>query len=298
MSQPYGGEPVATFQKFDSRPRAPRAVAPAGATDCQIHVYGDLQRYPLARQGGYAPFQDADIQAALAMHKALGIARGVVVQSTLHGTDHRILLDALAAAGPNYRGVALVDDTVDDAQLERLHAAGVRGARFNFWSRLKMAPTPEEFLRAADRIRPLGWHIKIHAAGDEWLQLKELLLQARITVVVDHMGHPPSPGELDAPSLRLLRDMQRGEGWWVMISNGDRCSAMERGWEDSVPLMRSFVEAAPERTIWSTDWPHVQYNKPMPNDAELLELLYDTCPDAETLRAVLVRNPAELFGFA
>ena len=297
MSAAYGGEPVASFRKFDANTRAPRQAPPQGAVDCQFHVFGNLVQYPPFREGGYAPFPDADIQAALRMHRALGIERGVIVQSTLHGTDHRILFDALAVAGPNYRGVALVDDTVDDAELERLHAAGVRGARFNFWSRLRMAPTPAEFMRAIDRIRPFGWHAKIHAAGDEWLELKELLLRARITVVADHMGHPSAPAPLDAPFLRLLRQMQMEEGWWVIVSNADRCSAQEQGWHDSIPLVRSFWQAAPRRTIWCTDWPHVQYTKPMPNDAELLDLLTDAFPEPEALHDILVRNPASLFGF-
>ena len=64
-----------------------------------------------------------------------------------------------------------------------------------------------------------------------------------------------------------------------------------------MPIAESFLAAAPDRAIWCTDWPHVQYRKPMPNDAELLEFLFLVAPGAELRRKVLTENPSRLHGF-
>ena len=231
------------------------------------------------------------------MHATLGIERGVIVQATAHGTDHKILIDGLAAAGPNYRGVAIIDDSVSDEELHRLHEAGVRGARFNFWKQLNIVPTPDGFLRSIERVKPLGWHAKVHSAGDEWLEIADLLDQVEIPIVIDHIGHPDLSRGLDQPALEMLFGLLEKDNWWVMVSNADRCSVETDTWSDALPLAQRFIEAAPDRAIWCTDWPHVQYRKPMPNDAELLEFLYRAAPDPEQRRKILVDNPARLFGF-
>jgi predicted TIM-barrel fold metal-dependent hydrolase len=292
-----GRDAMEQFPKFCADTRKPEPLPPSKSCDSQVHVFGDPAKYPLRRQSAYSPPADATIGEALRMHRALGIEYGVIVQATVHGTNHQILFDALAEAGPNYRGIAIIDDNVSDQEIRRLHEAGVRGARFNFWKQLNIAPTPEGFLRSIDRIKEYGWHAKVHSAGEEWLELRELLAKVKIPVVIDHMGHPELRKGLDQPVIRMLRDLLRNEDWWVTISNADRISAEKRGWSDALPLAQTLVEATPDRAIWCTDWPHVQYRKPMPNDAELLEFLYRATPDPVSRRKVLADNPARLFGF-
>lgn len=286
-----------TFAKFQQPTRPLRQPLPEGSCDCQVHVFGNPSHYPLHPSSTYSPFTDADIDAALRMHATLGIERGVIVQATVHGTDHTILHDALAKAGPNYRGVALIDDSVSDQEIQRLHKAGVRGARFNFWKALKIAPTPQAFLRAIDRIKPYGWHAKIHSAGDEWLELEDLLSKVTIPFVIDHLGHPDIRKGADQPAVRMLLKLMTRENCWLLIANADRMSAQSSEWTDALPLIRRFVETTSDRCIWCTDWPHVKYEKPMPNDADLVELLYRAVPDQKTLYKILVDNPRRLFGF-
>ena len=117
------------FSKFRADTRKPEAPPPPGSCDCQVHVFGDPAKYPLRRESAYPPPADATASEALRMHRTLGLDRGVIVQATVHGTNHRILFDALAEAGSSYRGIAIVDDSVTDQDLRRLHEAGVRGAR-------------------------------------------------------------------------------------------------------------------------------------------------------------------------
>ena len=82
-----------------------------------------------------------------------------------------------------------------------------------------------------------------------------------------------------------------------MASNSDRYSTQERLWDDAAAFVRAVIERAPDRTIWCSDWPHVQYRKPMPADTELIELLCRATPDLGLRRKVLSENPSRLFGF-
>jgi predicted TIM-barrel fold metal-dependent hydrolase len=287
---------MSAFSKFRSDTRRPAEPPPPGSCDCQVHVLGPIDRYPTRPGAAYVPDAEANADAAERMHRALGLERGVFVQATAYGTDNRIVVDALKGR-PNYRGVVIMDDDTTDRDLRAMHEAGVRGARFNFWKQLKIVPSAASFERSIARIAELGWHARVHAVGEEWFELKELLSKPKIPMVIDHMGHPDVKGGVDHPTMRLLRDMLKRENWWVMISNADRVTAQAKVWDDVAPMARSFIEAAPDRAIWCTDWPHVMYTKPMPNDAELLEFLYLVAPDMAMRRKILADNPMRLHGF-
>jgi predicted TIM-barrel fold metal-dependent hydrolase len=116
--------------------------------------------------------------------------------------------------------------------------------------------------------------------------------------VIDHFGHVGFEGGLDRPVIRWVLDMLKQENWWMMVSNGNRDSKMDAGWDDALPYGKAFIEAAPDRIVWGTDWPHPQWTKRMMNDAEEVELLYRYVDgDTNLLRKILVDNPARLHGF-
>jgi hypothetical protein len=146
------------YQSFDPSPAAPAEKLPAGACDCHFHVFGDRARYPVL-PGIEHDMPEATMKAAQRMHNALGVERGVICASTVNGSNHDVILDALALAGPGYRACALytVLDEQPDAYLQRLHAAGVRGARFNLLRVLNRMPSPERMARAiAQNTSPSG----------------------------------------------------------------------------------------------------------------------------------------------
>jgi predicted TIM-barrel fold metal-dependent hydrolase len=282
------------FPLFQRETRTPNRRAPAGSWDCQVHVFGDLAKYPPWPGRAYnAP--PAFIDDMRRMHRTLGIARGLIVQPTTYGTDHSLLLDLLAAE-PRYVGAAIIDDATTDAELRRLHEGGVRSARFNFAKFLGIAPSPATFKRAIDRIAELGWVAKIHAVGSEYLEIVDLLRPLKLPTVIDHLGHFYFKDGMDQPVIPLLLDLLKRENVWVMLSNGDRRSATGYPWDDALPFLRRFLDAAPDRAIWGTDWPHTHYQGAMPNDADLLELFYRAVPDEQMQRRVLVDNPERLYG--
>jgi predicted TIM-barrel fold metal-dependent hydrolase len=232
------------------------------------------------------------------MHRALGIERGVIVQPSTYGADHRALLDALAVAGDGYRGcaVAAVLTETDDRYVAQLHDAGVRGARFNFLRQLNLMPTADDFARSVARMRELGWYAKVQPGPDGILDSVELFEDVDIPLVIDHMGRPT--GETaDGPTVRKVVELLGRGNVWVMLSNGHKLSRAGYPWDDVVPIARAYVDTAPDRIVWASDWPHPLSTQPPPNDADLLELLYRYTPDADERRRVLVSNPAALFGF-
>lgn len=272
---------------------------PPGACDCHLHLFGDGSRYPVRHPKSLYGIDPAwTVDTLQSIHKGLGITRYVAVQPTAYAMDHSFLTDFLQHQ-PRERtcGVAIIDDTMDDRALQRLHDAGVRGARFNFQKRFGLVPSMDEFHRCVDRIRPLGWFIKIFFL-DELSEIEADIRKASITTIVDHLGpRPDFQAGTASRDFRRLCDLLRGEEWWIMLSNGHRRSQAGKPWTDMTAFGRALYEAAPERAIWGTDWPHVTEKSPFP-EADLLGLLRSYLPDENAFRQVLVDNPARLFDFA
>ena len=76
----------------------------------------------------------------------------MIVQATCHGADNRSMVDACLSSGGKARGVAMVKRSVTDEELQALHAAGVRGVRFNFVKRLVDFTPKDELMEIAARI--------------------------------------------------------------------------------------------------------------------------------------------------
>ncbi len=291
-----------TYQQWDQNTRLPQPPPPAHSTDCQVHIYGDPEKYPVKANAAYGPIKDATVWDLQRMHAALGFERAVFVQASIYGTDHSVLFDTLEAvkATGRYRAVGLVDESTSDAELARMDALGFRAARYNFVSYLKQVPDVASVKRSIDRIRELNWHVRLHVTAQDLLTHSDFLLSIKdIPIAIDHMAHVDYAAGVDQPSVRWILDALKRDNWWMMASNGNRYSKMESKWDDVLPCGRAFVQAAPDRIIWCTDWPHPQWTKRMMNDAEEVEdLLYRFVDnDPALIQKILVDNPARLHGF-
>ena len=229
-----------------------------------------------------------------ALHRHLGLSRAVLVQASCHGTDNRAMLDAIASSSGAWRGVAMVEATVTDRELEALHAAGVRGVRFNFVAHLGGAPDLNAVDQVLRRVGPLGWHVVLHLDAEDILTYREFLGRLRVPFVIDHMGRVRAAHGLDQKPFRLLLDVMKNEPAWVKVSGPERISAGGRPFRDAVPFARALIDAAPDRVLWGTDFPHPNV-RVMPNDGELLDLFALFTDDEELRRKVLVDNPARLY---
>ncbi len=219
----------------------------------------------------------------------------MIVQTGAHGTDNRVLTDAIVASGGSMRGVALIAEDVSDAELEALHAGGVRGFRANLVS--KLGVQFDVARRLAERVRPFGWHVQFLMDIEAFPELDRLLDDYPVEVVIDHMGRPETQRGIGAPGFQsLLRLLKSGRGW-AKLSGPYRTSRQPMPHADIVPFAHALVEAAPGQLVWGTDWPHVRLDTPMPNDGDLVDLLAEWVPDAAIRQRVLVDNPARLYGF-
>jgi len=282
---------------WDRKTRQPSRIPPSGSCDTAVHIYGRPGSSRLSPNRTYEP-PEALLEDLENVHNTLGISRAVLIQPTIYDDDHSVLLSALAHDSSRYRGVALVDEQTSDDTLVSWNRSGVRGARFNFLSSLNIDWNPRKFKACVDRTTALGWVTLVHGTVDELLDRADMLLQVNGPVVVDHMAHW---NIVDDPvgglKHRRLCELLQTPNFWIKLSNGDRFSHVGVPFDDVVALGESFASLVPDRAIWATDWPHILYKGNVPNDADLLELLYRYAPDDKVLERILVSNPKKLFGF-
>jgi predicted TIM-barrel fold metal-dependent hydrolase len=147
-------------------------------------------------------------------------------------------------------------------------------------------------------VRELGWYVKIQPEATGIVGQVEKFESLGMPIVIDHMGRAnPELGTADPGFAKLLSLLHNGN-FWVMLSLVEKTSRTGAPWDDVVPMVRALVEAAPDRCIWGSDWPHPVSVKQPPNEGDLMEFLQRAVPDAAALERILVANPALLFGFA
>ncbi len=278
----------------DPEPRAPKFAMPKGATDCHAHVIGPPDTYPYVPERSYTP-PDALLGEYQKLHSILGIERAVIIQPSVHGTDNQVTLDAIAGYGESCRGIAVVDEAVSDAELERLNVGGMRGLRLNVLFGGGVGLQALEPL--AERIAGFGWHIQLLLDASEMVELAPRIRKLPVPVVVDHMGHMSVEKGLAHPGFEALLSLVRDGLCWIKLSGNYRISKSYPDYADAVPFARALIEAAPEHMVWGTDWPHPALYDVMPNDGDLLDALHDYAPEEALRQAILVDNPAKLYGF-
>jgi predicted TIM-barrel fold metal-dependent hydrolase len=235
----------------------------------------------------------------MALQERLGLTRAVFVQASCHGTDNRAMLDAMERGQGRFAGVAMVDESHEDEDLDEMHRLGVRGVRFNFVDHLGGAPDPGRFRAIVDRVRRLDWHLELHFDARDLPGYSDLLDSLPVPFIIDHMARVKAADGVDQEPFHYLLDLMRRNGAaWVKISGAERITAGEGPpYADVVPLARALIEVAPQRVLWGTDWPHPNVRH-MPDDGDLVDLLADMVPDESTRNQILVDNPTGLYDFA
>ena len=280
----------------DPNTRIPKFKLPPLACDAHTHIFGPGDKYPYAPGRAYTP-PDAPLEMFRALHEKLGIERAVIVNASVHGTDNRVALDAIAVSGGRYRAVANIDDTITEKELEGLHQGGFRGCRFNFVRHLGGVPDMKVFERVLAKITPLGWHVDLHFDAVDIPEYAPMLKRLPVRYTIDHMGRVKAAEGLDQKPFQALIDLMKAdEKCWVKVCGGERVSATGAPFLDAVPFARQIVETASDRVIWGTDWPHPNV-KQMPNDGDLVDFVPLFVPEAELQQRVLVENPGRLFEF-
>lgn len=279
----------------DPAPRAAGFRPPAGACDCHAHIFGPVARYPYVAERSYTP-PEASYEAYRAMLAVLGIERAVIVQPSVHGTDNRVTLEAVARSGGAFRAVVVVDDAIGDSELEAMAAAGARGVRVNLIH--ASGSEVRDIRRLAERVAGLGWHLQMLIDVATFGDLRRALGDLPVELVFDHMGHlAPARGTGDPGFQDMLALIREGRAWAKLSGAYHITADRHAPYGDVLPFAREIVAAGPGRCVWGSDWPHPVMRLPMPNDGALLDMLADWVPDAAQRARILVDNPARLYGF-
>ncbi len=273
--------------------RAPRLVAPPGATDVHLHFFGPQEKYPFLTPRNYTP-PDATPASYRALAKALGIERAVIVQPSIYGTDNRRQIDAARDLGIPARIVVVTPTHISDAELESLHKAGARAVRIILG---QPGGVPAAELETfSDRLHEFGWHIEMMLTSEQVVELEPRIAKLRCRTVIDHLGGIQAEAGLNQAAFGALLRLVDG-GCWVKLSAAYRLSTQPAPYRDLIPFATALVRERPDRLLWGTDWPQAYFSGAMPSNIDLFDLLLDWVPDEGSRTRILVRNPAELYGF-
>jgi predicted TIM-barrel fold metal-dependent hydrolase len=287
---------------------------PAGACDCHVHIFGDPQRFPFFPGRTYTP-EEASVDELRALHRAIRFDRVVVVHPSVYGIDNACTLDALRQLGDGARGVAVIDEATPDSALDEMGRAGIRGIRLNLTQAGVTDPAAarRRFQAAVRRVMARNWHIQIYSPIGLVDSIADLVLVSPVPVVFDHFGGAVASDGLGQPGFGALVNLVRSGKAYVKISGAaDLVSTRAPDYPDVAPFARALVSANPGRILWGTNWPHPDTrNYPgrvmrkateitplvQTDDGLVLNLLPGWVPDADTRKAILVDNPAKLYGF-
>jgi predicted TIM-barrel fold metal-dependent hydrolase len=282
---------------------------PSGACDCHVHVFGPASRYPWDAARGYTPAH-ASLESLQALHRSLGIERMVIVQPSPYGSDNRCTLDAIARLGGTGRGIAVVDESITTDELQRLHAAGVRGIRINLESQGQHDPQVgrRALTRAAEQVAPLGWHVQTFTNLAMLSALADLLRDLPVPLVVDHMGRADAAKGVDQPGFDTLLEGVASGRVYVKLSAPYRVSK-QTDYPDAAAIATALIDANPDRVLWGSDWPHPGSAAGVPmtphgitpfrgeDDDRALQRALEWAGTQDRIDRLLVHNPARLYDF-
>jgi predicted TIM-barrel fold metal-dependent hydrolase len=303
-------------RRIDAMPTATQpatAVAfpvPAGACDCHTHVFGDPRQFPMAPARTYTP-EPASVAELIQLHRALHIARVVIVQPSVYGADNACTLQAMRQLGARARGVAVIDEHTTEASLDAMHRAGIRGVRVNLATVGQTDPAigRRRLRTAIDRVRTRGWHIQVYTQLSVIAALAADVREAGVPVVFDHFGGAQGVDGTGPPGFEALVDLVASGHAYVKLSAPYRSSTQAPDYPDLGMLARVLIAANPRRILWGTDWPHPDSSPPpgrQPgevtkllaiDDGRVLNELAAWAPDPSERKLILVDNPARLYGF-
>lgn len=227
--------------------------------------------FPLHPTRPYTP-KAAPLSDLMGFETKIGVAHVCIVSITSYATDNSHLVDALKKLQGRGRGVAVVDiDTVTDAELDEMHAVGVRGIRFNlhsFKKELEQDVFRESIHKYANKIRRLNWVIQLFVQMHQLVLVADEIPKLGVDVVLDHIGAPTDPtiAAQEQPGYAELMKLLRAKQVYVKLSGVYRFSGenMPRLDEYCTEILRE----APTQVVWGSDRPHPAGSERLKNEQD------------------------------
>jgi 2-pyrone-4,6-dicarboxylate lactonase len=283
----------------DRNPRKPSVALPEGSIDTHVHVFAP--GYRLSPGRGYNP-PDSTLADLTHLHATLGVDRVVFTQPSVYGTDNSAILDGMAALNaetPNRaRCVVAISLDITDKDLAALDASGVRGVRLNTDNKGGMPIAIDQIPELVARIAPFRWHIEFLFPGKDIIELMPVFMALTVPMSIGHFAYQPATAGVKALGFQALLELMRQGNTWIKISGANRVSATDLPpYDDVKPMAHALIEAAPDRIMWGTDWPHPNKYVVNPNDGDLVDAFGDWVTDEAMRRRIMVDTPAAFYRF-
>lgn len=222
--------------------------------DCHVHVF---EAQAPVQAGHYQP-ADAPLHTLQSTASALGVNRLVLVQPSVYGHDHQVMLRALAQAPGQHRGVAVLPPDISDTPWDELHAAGVRGTRFNLVSPVGHAGPPwADLARLAPGLRARGWHVQWYARAEDLPRLAQAQEETKLRFVLDHMAGLQAHHLHQEPLWQALAALA-SRGAWVKLSGWYRLGSVFP-YTNLYSVAQRVHQLFGRRCLWGSDWPHTSF---------------------------------------
>lgn len=276
--------------------RAPqRFKLPAGSWDTHAHPIGLPERYPMVAARHFTP-PPVSASDFIGMLDAAGHSFGTLVQVSVHGTDNRLLCESLLQYPQRLRGVAVFGPDNTERELAELKKAGVVGARIQTVAGGGIGI--EHLDSVTRRCQELGWHLQICLPGHEYPAMVARLSKLPVPLMIDHMGWFDIDKGLKSEEFQAVLHLVKNADCHVKLVGAFRRSKEPAPYRDTMPYARALIEAAPDRLVWGSDWPHVGVyaEDKLPQVGELLDSLHETTSDPAILKKILVETPARFYG--
>lgn len=233
-----------------------RAAIP-DACDTHVHVFDPAgHAYDPAR--AYTP-AEASCNELEALMRRLGTSRCVIVQPSVYGSDNSCLLAALKHFGPHRaRGVAVIGATTPDAEIEHLKESGVRAVRVNFEAARSAAPADKLAVIKAtiERVRQTGLAVQLYVDTATAAAACEAVAGTGVPLILDHFAGYKCGMDVGHETFQRLLNVLRSGNVWVKLSAPCRTDSSLHDYEDLRPAAQALIDAAPDRMVWASDWPH------------------------------------------
>ncbi|QUS36832.1 amidohydrolase family protein [Falsirhodobacter algicola] len=274
---------------------APQTVLPHGTIDSHMHMY--LPGYEAQPGGPPLPLgalPDADQYRRFM--RWIGIDRVVITQGNAHQSDNANLLACLAEMGEVARGVAVIHPDTEEAEIARLDAAGVVGARIMDLAGGAVGLAALEGVDA--RAHDAGWVTIVQFDGSQISAQEDRLAALRSRWVLDHHGKFLSGvGRAEVEAMKRLID--RGNCWIKFAGAYEWSRSGPPDYADVAAIAREIAAHAPDRIVWGSNWPHNQARTTAdyPDDRALTDTVLSWLPSDDARHQALVTTPEALFGF-
>ncbi|KAH8817206.1 hypothetical protein F5884DRAFT_667552 [Xylogone sp. PMI_703] len=310
----------------DTSNKTSTTLLPNGGWDVHHHIF-EPSRFPYHKIRHLTP-PPAPVSEYLEFKRKLGLTHSVLTHGLSYGDDCTSLTHFLKDLDPKYtRGIGVLNpETTTNADLQAMHAIGVRGIRVNLYFYKAMNDVELQKVALRSHVKRVadacpGWSMAFtHTHPEFWGELRTVIIDeivpSGVQLVTDHFALlkaqsmlPPGSHVQHQPGFEEIIELVRAGHLWIKLSAPHRISEMKPNYEDVKILVRAFVDANPERVLWGSDWPHTPRMKHRRHEEAMKETPFLDVDDEVWLRnlkswlsdeefeLLMNKNPQKLYGW-